>query len=54
MTPKKDDMKPNLKIIVDILQNVGIVDSEYTGKLTLHITQGTISGIQVDKMIRIR
>lgn len=46
--------KEELKKVIDILKDACILTREYTGKVTLHITQGTISGIQLDQMIRPR
>lgn len=48
MIAKKDDMKK----IVDMLTRLGILMPNYTGKLTLHFSEGTIAGIQYDTMLR--
>lgn len=45
---KKEDAKK----IVDLLKELHILTAEYTGKITLHITQGTTAGIQFDHMIK--
>ena len=46
--PSKADMKK----LVDMLEDLRILAGNYTGKLTLHLTEGTVAGIQYDHMIR--
>ena len=41
-----------MKKLVDMLEDLRILAGNYTGKLTLHLTEGTVAGIQYDHMIR--